>query len=288
MEPSQIILMALGTGENFKSIAKKLHFQFNHPSSEKLIKLLKDGGHGHQDLIKEVKLLPEKCLICIKRQKPPLRPVVCLPMASTFNEVLAVDLKAWGKYHFLVMVDLATRFCQATVVPNKAPSTIIKGLFKSWITLFGAPKKLLSDNGGEFNNKDVLTLGGKFNMKILTTAAESPWSNGVCERLNGILGERVAKILSESKCDLDLALAWAVSAQNALSNHSGFSPNQLVFSFNPAIPDVFNSEPPALEPAIPSEIVRQNLEALHQARRDFVRRESDEKYKSFEMQGQAH
>ena len=271
--------MALGTGENFKSIAKKLHFQFNHPSSEKLIKLLKDGGHGHQDLIKEVKLLPEKCLICIKRQKPPLRPVVCLPMASTFNEVLAVDLKAWGKYHFLVMVDLATRFCQATVVPNKAPSTIIKGLFKSWITLFGAPKKLLSDNGGEFNNKDVLTLGGKFNMKILTTAAESPWSNGVCERLNGILGERVAKILSESKCDLDLALAWAVSAQNALSNHSGFSPNQLVFSFNPAIPDVFNSEPPALEPAIPSEIVRQNLEALHQSRRDFVRRESDEKYK---------
>ena len=279
MEPSQIILMAIGTGEDFKSIAKKLHFQFNHPSSEKLIKLVKDGGHGHKDLIKEIKLIPANCLICIKRQKPPLRPVVCLPMASKFNEVVAVDLKAWGKCHFLVMVDLATRFCQATVVSNKVPSTIIKGLFKCWITLFGAPNKLLSDNGGEFNNKDVRTLGEKFNMKVLTTAAESPWSNGVCERLNGVIGDRVARIVSETKCELDLALAWAVSAQNALSNHSGFSPNQLVFSFNPAIPDVFNSKPPALEPAIPSEIVRQNLEALHQARRDFVRSESDEKYK---------
>lgn len=271
--------MAIETGENFKSIAKKLHFQFNHPPSEKLIKLVKDGGHGHKDLIKEIKLIPENCVICIKRQKPPLRPAVCLPMASKFNEVVAVDLKAWGKCHFLVMVDLATRFCQATVVPNKAPSTIIKGLFKCWITLFGAPKKLLSDNGGEFNNKDVRTLGEKFNMKVLTTAAESPWSNGVCERLNGVIGDRVARIVSETKCELDLALAWAVSAQNALSNHSGFAPNQLVFSFNPAIPDVFNSEPPALEPAIPSEIVRQNLEALHQARRDFVRSESDEKYR---------
>ena len=58
MEPSQIILMAIETGENFKSIAKKLHFQFNHPPSEKLIKLVKDGGHGHKDLIKEIKLIP--------------------------------------------------------------------------------------------------------------------------------------------------------------------------------------------------------------------------------------
>ena len=138
------------------------------------------------------------------------------------------------------------------------------------MTIFGAPRKLLSDNGCEFNNEEVRTLGGHFNMKILTTPAESPWSNGVCERLNADIGERVAKIASDTGCDLETALAWAVAARNAISNHSGFSPNQLVFSYNPAVPDVFNSDPPALEPAIPSEIVRLNLEALHRARREFV------------------
>ena len=46
---------------------------------------------------------------------------------------------------------LATRFCTATVV-NKQPSTIIKGLFVSWIIIFGAPKRILTDDGGEFNN----------------------------------------------------------------------------------------------------------------------------------------
>ena len=50
-----------------------------------------------------------------------------------------------------------------------------------------------------------------------------------------------------------------------------------MFSFNPAIPDIFHSEPPALEPVTSSETVRRNLEALHLARRDFIRSESDER-----------
>ena len=78
-----------------KAIAKKLHIQFDHPTSEKLIKLLKNGGYDDKDLAKEVREVTEKCLTCIKRQKNPLRPVVCMPMASKFNECVAVDLKIW-------------------------------------------------------------------------------------------------------------------------------------------------------------------------------------------------
>ena len=68
-----------------------------------------------------------------------------------------------------------------------------------------------------------------------------------------------------------MALAWAVSARNALANSSGFSPNQLVFGFNPAILDVFESDPPTLEPINSCDIVRKNLNALHSARRELVK-----------------
>ena len=95
-------MMALGTNKeqrdidrDLKAIAKKLHIQFDHPTSEKLIKLLKNGGYDDKDLAKEVREVTEKCLTCIKRQKNPLRPVVCMPMASKFNECVAVDLKIW-------------------------------------------------------------------------------------------------------------------------------------------------------------------------------------------------
>ena len=98
--------------------------------------------------------------------------------------------------------------------------------------------------GGEFNNNEMRTLGEMFNITIKTTAAESPWSNGIVERLNGVLGKLVNKIIDDTNCDVQMALAWAVSARNAFDNKSGYSPNQLVFGFNPAIPDIYNSDLP--------------------------------------------
>ena len=59
-----------------------------------------------------------------------------MPMASEFNETVAMDLKVWGKHYILVIVDLATRFCTEAVISNKMPATIIKSLFVSWITIW--------------------------------------------------------------------------------------------------------------------------------------------------------
>ena len=260
-----------------RKMAEKLHKQFAHPTPEKLIALLKNANASTELLEREIKLVSEKCEVCIKFKRNPPRPVVSLPLASKFNDTIAIDLKSYERKYFLVAVDLLTRFCGAIVLCNKMSATVIKGLLMSWITHFGAPTKILSDNGREFNSEDFQTFAESFNIKLLNTAAESPWSNGVCEKLNGVLGKSVSKIREDSGCDVETALAWAVSARNALSNFSGFSPNQLVFGFNPALPTSFESELPALEKAEGSEIVVKNLSALHAARREFVRIESCER-----------
>ena len=59
--------MAMDTGDDFKAIARKLYIQFGHPKPEKLIKLLKDGGNGHKNLIRDIKEISENGLTCIKR-----------------------------------------------------------------------------------------------------------------------------------------------------------------------------------------------------------------------------
>ena len=235
--------MATRRSKNYRAIASKLHRQFSHPTPKRLFNLIQKSSFNHlknKNFENEIKNVTENCITCIKFKKPPPRPVVCMPMASEFNETVAMDLKIWGKFYFLVIVDLATRFCTAAVINNKMPATIIKSLFVSWITIFGAPKKIFSDNGGEFNNDEMRALGEAFNINVITTAAESPWSNGICERLNGVLGDLVMKVLDDAKCDIQIALAWAVAARNAYDNNSGFSPNQLVFGFNPAIPNIYN------------------------------------------------
>ena len=76
---------------------------------------------------------------------------------------------------------------------------------------------LLVDNGGEFANKVYLNLAENFNVEVVHTAAESPWQNGICERNHATVDACVSKLLEDgSSLPLDVALAWAVNAKNAM------------------------------------------------------------------------
>ena len=145
------------------------------------------------------------------------------------------------------------------------------------MSIFGSPKKFSVDNGGEFNNEDFCSLCENVNICILTTAVESPWTNGLIERHNVIVGYSVTKTMEDAGCDLELALSWAVAAKNSLKNVNGFSPNQLVFRGNPNYPIAFNSKLPALEGKSSSEIVASNINAMHAARQAFIQSESNDR-----------
>ena len=50
-------------------------------------------------------------------------------------------------------------------------------------------------------------MGEQLNINVKTTGAESPWSNGVVEKHNGITGNMIEKVLSDVGCSLEIALA---------------------------------------------------------------------------------
>ena len=56
----------------------------------------------------------------------------------------------------------------------------------------------------------------------------------------------------------------------------GFSPNQLVFGQNPALPNLFENKLPAMNSS-PADLIRENLNAMHSAREEFIKFESNEK-----------
>ena len=76
-------------------------------------------------------------------------------------------------------------------------SLILLRVSNHWISIYGTPHSLLSDNGGEFNNKEVRELGEKCNIKIKTTAAESPWSNGMNERNHASCDIPIKKLMDK-------------------------------------------------------------------------------------------
>ena len=229
--------------------ALKLHRQFAHAPAYRIKSLLKSAGFTKKLFLDALDRVCESCEVCQRYKKPKPRPVVGLPRGTAFNDCVAIDLKTVnGQVTFLHMIDCATRYSVAKLVPNKRKETIIEAICTSWIAPFWPPKRLMSDNGGEFSNADMVELCERFDVELQHSAAESPFSNGLVERHHRVLAESMVKTKEESGCSWESALAWALSAKNSLQMNGGFSPFQLMMGRNPKIPNVIDSNPPALQP----------------------------------------
>ncbi|XP_063676591.1 uncharacterized protein LOC134812913 [Bolinopsis microptera] len=265
---------------NLKKQANKLHKRFAHAPIDRIVKLLKNAGveAGKLEALEEnLKNLEKTCEFCLTHKRAHPRPKVSLPMANSFNELVAIDLKLIEGKWILHAIDYLTRFSSAAVLENKTSDEVIDKFFTIWISMFGPPQRILSDNGGEFVSYAFESLCESFDIKQMTTAAEAPFSNSVCERHNSLIGDMTEKVFYDVKCPLNVALMWAVHAKNTLINIHGFSPYQLVFGTNPNIPGVTSSNLPALEGTTPSQIVANHLNSLHKAREAYVKVENSDR-----------
>ena len=150
-----LIVLHTTESKSNKEIALKLHHSFAHPSAEKLLKLINNSGKERSenaDLEREVKEITRNCEICKRHKKAPPRPVVSLPMASRFQETVAMDLKYYQGHTFLHLIDMCTHLSAAAFVPNKNKDTILKVIFCIWIAVYGSPGKIPVDNGDKFTN----------------------------------------------------------------------------------------------------------------------------------------
>ena len=149
---------------------------------------------------------------------------------------------------------------------------IIKHIFRIWIAANGTPEKFLTDNNGEFANREFLEMADYLSTTVHITAAESPWSNESCweETPNQTLTHMMDKIIAETNTSPDLALTWALNAKNSLQNVAGFSPFQLVFATNFKLPATLSDDLPALSIKLSSQIVQENLNAIHSWNAAFI------------------
>nr|XP_039274020.1 uncharacterized protein LOC120347974 [Styela clava] len=140
-----------------------------------------------------LKKVIDNCQVRKIYKKPSPKPGVGLIRATDFNEVIAIDLHQLG--------------------PN--------------LCIYGPPRQVFTDNGGEFNNAVFCDMAENFNIELKTSAAESPWSNGLVERHNSILTEILLEIRESESLDWKTAFSWSLNAKNSLHNVHGYSPYHL-------------------------------------------------------------
>ena len=265
--------------EEKASKAKKIHRQFAHATKDSLIRLLENGGCNDKEFFDVIKDVCETCEFCLKYRKPKPRSVVFFPKGQRFNDNVCLDLKEVvnNKLWILHLVDCATRYTVACLIDTKRKDLVVTRIFQIWISYFGSPVKMHSDCSGEFCNGVMKEMHEKFGIETSTTPGEAPYSNGIVERNNAVIYESMMKTKEDAKCSFETALAWAVSAKNALQNVYGFSPNQLVFGCNVNLPSVLSSQLPALDPVCSSDLVHKDLNAMHRVGENFVKAESSER-----------
>jgi transposase InsO family protein len=129
----------------------------------------------------------------------------------------AVDLPVSqrGNSAILILVDVASRLVVAKPLPNTQEHTVARALFEIF-TVFGPPKVLQSDRGGEFTNGVLKKLSAAAGVDHRFVAQYNPQANGLAERMVRTIKERLKKKLAGKLDRWDDALpaaAWAINTK---------------------------------------------------------------------------
>ena len=139
-------------------------------------------------------------------------------------------------------------------------------------------KSVPTDNGGEFNSDEMRENDSILNIQVCTTVGESPFQNGLCERVHAVTDMMVTKLEDEQNgANSETLLCWANMARNCLQMWNGFSSHQLVFGTNPNLPGIMTDKIPALDGTTTSETFAKHLNTLHASRKAFIDTEANER-----------
>ena len=144
-------------------------------------------------------------------------------MTTNLNESPKVE-------NILVIVDHFSRYTRAYVTKDQKASTAAKTLYKGFIMIFGAPERILTDQGKAFTSEVVEQLCSEFGINQLTMTAYHPQGNGQVEHAHQTLGRMIGKLEGEFKGQWPKHLQKLTHAYNLTwSTVTGYSPHFLMF-----------------------------------------------------------
>ena len=114
--------------------------------------------------------------------------------------------------YILTIIDCFTRYALAIPLPDQSSESIINAVVGHYITIYGTPKRILTDQGRNFESEHFLNFCNLFRIAKIRKSAYHPQANGICERFNQTLKYSLMKILSVSqRTSWDLYLHFSFS-----------------------------------------------------------------------------
>ncbi|KAG8187451.1 hypothetical protein JTE90_009522 [Oedothorax gibbosus] len=89
-----------------------------------------------------------------------------------------------NNYYCLTMIDRFTRWPEAVAIPDIRAETVAKQFYATWISRFGCPERLTTDQGRQFESALFRALSQLLGIKKLRTSPYHPQSNGLIEEFH--------------------------------------------------------------------------------------------------------
>ncbi|KAL0269062.1 UNVERIFIED_CONTAM: hypothetical protein PYX00_010797 [Menopon gallinae] len=221
-----------------------------HPGLTKTYNRIKER-YEWNSMKKDIKEYIKKCDSCKlnKVNTKPLKSSMQITTSTEPFERLAIDivgplpLTINGNKFILTMQDDLTKYSYATPIPNHESRTVALELTK-FITLFGIPKSILTDQGSDFMSNLIKDLTKLLNIKHFSSSPYHPQTNGALERSHLTLKDYIKHYINAQQANWDEQIPFAMFACNTnIHTSTGYSPFEILFGRKPYLPSKLTQEP---------------------------------------------
>ena len=220
-----------------KSIFHLLH-NISHPGVKATLRLIK-ARYFWPNMDRDIRSWTRECTSCqqAKVQRHTRAPITSFTAPFGRFEFVHLDIvgplppsKVPGQtftapeQYVLTCIDRATRWLEAIPIPDISAATVAFAFIKGWVSRFGVPLYVFTDQGAQFESSLFAQLSSIIGFHRLRTTSYHPQSNGIIERTH-----RVLKVsLMACKDDWLASLPIVLLGLRCIPTESGVSPFTLV------------------------------------------------------------
>ncbi|XP_055939353.1 protein NYNRIN-like [Argiope bruennichi] len=189
-------------------------------------------------------------------------------------------------------MDYFTKWPEAYPIPDQEVPTVAEILVQNWISRYGVPLQLHSDQGRNFDSAVCRRLCEILGIDKIRTTALHPQSDGMVERFNRTILNSLSLLVSSNQPGWDKKLPFFLLAyRSAVHETTGYSPSQMLFKRDLRLPaDLLFSRPPDA-PLAPEEYVenlRIRMEEVHHLARDRIDMASEKMKTRYDARATGH
>ncbi|CAL9696274.1 unnamed protein product [Knipowitschia caucasica] len=179
----------------------------------------------------------QKSALTIKQETKPIPIEVSQPFELVGMDLIGKVVKTEaGNEYIAVMIDYFTKWSEAYPLPSKTAADVAQCILKFFYR-FGAPKRILTDQGKEFVNELNKELCKMLNIERSLCAPYHPQTNGLVEKHNGTIQRALCKLVSERPETWDTYLDRVMfGIRTKKQSTTKFSPYFLLFGRQARLP----------------------------------------------------